>query len=169
MIIRPIKETDFPAVRLVHLAAFSGPDEAALVDLLHTRGKGVISLVAVNDDLVIGHVLFSPAVVLGGPAGLRGLGLVPVAVVPQYQRKGAGTGMIQLGLKMAHLRGYDFCIVLGDPGYYTRFGFQPASHFGLQNEYNVKDEFMGLEFRRGALSDISGIAQYAPEFRELGV
>jgi putative acetyltransferase len=175
-IVRPLKESDLHAVRQVHQAAFSGPNEAALVDLLQARGKAVISLVAVlgnqvavQGEQVIGHALFSPANILGGPAELRGLGLAPVAVLPQFQRQGAGTGMIQLGLKMAHLRGYDFCIVLGDPGYYTRFRFQPASHFGLSSEYGAGDEFMALEFRRGALLGVSGLAQYAPEFKELGI
>jgi putative acetyltransferase len=183
MIVRPLKETDLPAVRQVHLAAFPGPDEATLVDLLHAHGEAVISLVAAQEEQVaaqkdpftekhgqvIGHILFSPVQILGGPAGLRGLGLAPVAVLPADQRQGAGTGMIQLGLKMAHLRGYDYCVVLGDPRYYTRFRFQPASRFGLENEYGVEDEFMALEFRRGVLAGVKGLVQYAAEFKNLGV
>ena len=167
--IRPERPTDFQAVRLVHLSAFPGPDEADLVERLRANGKATISLVAEQDDRVIGHVLFSPVQIAGSQVELRGLGLAPVAVLPAYQRQGAGIGLIQLGLKMAHLRGHDFVVVLGDPSYYQRFGFRPAGEFDLSNEYGVGDEFMAIELRRGCLVGVAGLVQYAAEFKELGV
>ncbi len=167
--IRPERPTDYEAVNQVHLSAFPGPDEAQIVARLRANGKAIISLVAEEDDQVIGHVLFSAVQIAGSQVALRGLGLAPVAVLPAYQGQGAGTGMIQLGLKMAHLRGNDYVVVLGDPAYYTRFGFRPASEFGLANEYGVEAEFMALEFRRGCLAGNGGLVQYPPEFNELGV
>ncbi|MCU0487326.1 MAG: N-acetyltransferase [Anaerolineales bacterium] len=167
--IRPERPADIPAIRAVHQAAFSGEGEGRLVELLRLNGKADISLVAEVDGQVIGQVLFSPVTITGSARPLRGLGLAPVGVLPAYQKQGAGTGMIQLGLKMANLRGYDYCVVLGDPAYYQRFGFQTAARYGLDNEYGVDDEFMALEFRRGCLSDAAGLVQYGPEFKQLGV
>lgn len=167
--IRPERETDYIAVNQVHLSAFGGPDEAALVRRLRKNGKAPISLVAEEDDRVIGHLMFSPVQISGAAIELRGLGLAPVGVLPAYQRQGAGTGMIQLGLKMAQLGGYDFVVVLGDPEYYQRFGFRPASSFGLSNEYGIDEEFMALELKRGCLAEISGLVQYASEFTEIGI
>lgn len=167
--IRPEKPADILAITSVHQAAFHDEGESRLVELLRQNGKAEISLVAEADGQVIGHLLFSPVTIAGSDHGLRGLGLAPVGVLPACQKQGAGTGMIQLGLKMANLRGYDYCIVLGDPAYYQRFGFQTAALFGLENEYGAHEEFMALEFRRGCLSEVAGLVQYAPEFNHLEV
>jgi putative acetyltransferase len=164
LIIRPETINDQQAVRRVHMAAFNRPGEADLVDLLRQNGKAVISLVAELDEQVVGHLMFSPVQIVGASLNLRGLGLAPVGVLPPFQRQGAGTGMIQLGLKMAHLRGHDYAVVLGDPDYYHRFRFRTASEFGLGNEYGVDEEFMALEFRRGCLAGNSGVVKYAKEF-----
>ncbi len=167
--IRPERPADIPAITTIHQAAFQGEGEGRLVELLRQNGKAEISLVAEADSQVIGHVLFSPVTIASRADLLRGLGLAPVGVLPAWQKQGAGTGMIQLGLKMANLRGYNYCVVLGDPGYYQQFGFQAAALFGLENEYGAHDEFMALEFRRGCLSGAAGLVQYAPEFNQLGV
>lgn len=167
--IRPEKPADIPVITTIHQAAFQGEGEGRLVELLRKTGKAEISLVAEVSGQVIGHLLFSPVTIASADHRLRGLGLAPVGVLPAYQKQGAGTGMIQLGLKMANLRGYDTCVVLGDPAYYQRFGFQTAALFGLENEYGAHEEFMALELRRGCLRGVAGVVQYAPEFNQLGV
>jgi putative acetyltransferase len=165
--IRPATQNDLEFITRIHRASFPGPDEARLVENLYKNQKAIISILAEQNREVIGHSLFSPVHLSDAPAGLRGLGLAPVAVLPSYQRMGAGTGMIQLGLKMAHLRGFDYVVVLGDPAYYRRFGFATASQRGLQNEYGVDAEFMVIEFRKGALA-AGGLVRYSEEFKTLG-
>jgi len=87
-------------------------------------------------------------------------------VPPEFQRQGIGSKLIREGLERCRQAGYDAVVVLGDPAYYSRFGFVRAADFGLQNEYGVHDEFMVLPLRRGALDGVSGMVKYLPEFSE---
>jgi putative acetyltransferase len=130
------------------------------VDALRENGKAVISLVAVNGDQVLGHILFSP-VTTTLPSAAKGVGLAPVAVHPDAQSQGIGSGLIREGLRRCKEIGCDYCVVLGGPEYYQRFGFEKASPFGIRNEYGVDNEFMVIRFSdRG----VAGVVQYAKEF-----
>ena len=100
-------------------------------------------------------------------ASLRGLGLGPIAVLPECQRTGIGSRLMRAGLELCRQQGYDFIVLLGDPGYYSRFGFKPARGFGLSSDYGDGDEFQVLELRPGALAGTSGKVKYVPEFKEL--
>jgi putative acetyltransferase len=164
--IRTATPDDSAAVREVHIAAFGGPAEAKLVQLISERKKALISLVAVSDARVVGHLLFSRVTVTISPDTFNGVGLAPVAVLPEFQRKGIGSKLIREGLERSNEAGYDAVVVLGDPNYYSRFGFVRAEDFGLQNEYGMHDEFMVLPLHDGALEAVSGMVKYAPEFRE---
>ena len=161
---------DLAAIREVHLEAFDpSRNEAALVDLLRAAGKAPISLVAVSDGQIVGHVLFSPVTI--GPAAvgtLRGLGLAPIGGLPAFQRQGVGTQLIEQGLRDCERRGYDFVVVLGDPPYYSRFGFARAKVYQLGNEYGADEAFMVLELRPGVLPNVRGPVKYGPEFQEAG-
>lgn len=169
MEIRDESPADIPAVRRVNEAAFaSSPNEARLVDLLRARGKARISLVAASGDHVVGHVLFSPVTLEPARAGFDGVGLAPVAVLPEHQRQGIGSKLIREGIEKCRQAGYEAVVVLGDPGYYARFGFTRASDYGLRNEYAVVEEFMVLELNAGALPGMKGVVKYAPEFNEAG-
>lgn len=77
-----------------------------------------------------------------------------------------GSSLIQEGLRLCEELGFDYCVVLGGPEYYGRFGFEKASRFGLQNEYGVDEEFMVIRFSNRALF---GLVEYAPEFGMSGV
>jgi putative acetyltransferase len=105
---------DLAAIREVHLEAFDpSRNEAALVDLLREAGKAPISLVALLDGQLAGHVLFSPVTIDPAPPGtLRGLGLAPIGVLPAFQRQGVGTQLIEQGLLDCERGGYDFVVVL---------------------------------------------------------
>ena len=162
--IRPEKPEDIEAIRRVHQQAFPGPLEARLVDLLRAKGKALISLVAVHAGVVKGHILFSPVTCAGAPDNNMGIGLAPVAVLPEIQKKGLGKRLIEAGLHEARHRGFAWVVVLGDPAYYRRFGFLPAHTFSLGNEYGANEEFMALELLPEALTEVSGLVQYAPEF-----
>jgi putative acetyltransferase len=88
-----------------------------------------------------------------------------MAVVPELQRQGIGTGLVERALELARERGHGIVIVLGHPGYYPRFGFEPASTSNIRTEYDAPDEaFMFLGLRPGALDGVEGVVEYAPEF-----
>ena len=159
-IIREEQVKDGEQVRLLLQAAFSTDAESRLVDALRANGKAVISLVAVCADDILGHILFSP-VTTSPPGEAKGIGLAPVAVLPGVQSKGIGSQLILAGLGLCQELGYEYCVVLGSPDYYHRFGFETASEYGLENEYGVGEEFMVIRFtdRSG-----SGLVSYAPEF-----
>ena len=155
---------DIAQVRELLYRAFPTDAESKLVDALRAHGKAIISLVAVHNDQVLGHILFSP-VSTAPPSEREGIGLAPVAVHPDVQSQGIGSGLIQEGLRLCQQLGYDYCVVLGSPEYYSRFGFQKASNVGLQNEYNVDEEFMVMRFTE---RDVNGLVKYAPEFNLFG-
>lgn len=166
--IRSETAADHDAIKRVLRSAFADDTESRLVDLLRERQKCAISLVATADAYVVGHVLFSTITIDQSPEGFRGLGLAPVSVIREYQRRGIGSALILEGLKRAKHDGYDAVVVLGHPHYYRRFGFQIASASGLANEYGADDAFMVLEQRGGVLARLKGVVRYAPEFREVG-
>ena len=164
--IRGEEPKDIMQVREIVRAAFPTDAESKLVDVLRTNGKAVISLVAESGDQVLGHILFSP-VATTPPSEAQGLGLAPVAVRPEVQSQGLGSKLIYEGLSISQALGYDFCVVLGNPKYYQRFGFEKASRVGLQNEYGVDDEFMIIRFTERELR--RGLVKYAPEFAQFSV
>jgi putative acetyltransferase len=164
MEIRPELPVDVEAVRNVNLAAFETSAEADLVELLRVQASPLISLVADDSGSVVGHILFSPAVLLGQP-DVKILGLAPMAVLPTRQRLGIGSSLVRAGLEASRQVGFGAVIVLGHPKYYPRFGFQPASRFGLRCEYDVPDDvFMALELAPGTFSGKTGTIRYHPAF-----
>jgi putative acetyltransferase len=164
--IRSEEKNDIDQVREVLCMAFPTDAESKLVDALRANGKAIISLVAVQGDHVLGHILFSP-VSTTPPSDAKGTGLAPVAVRPDVQSQGIGSQLIRAGLRLCQELGYDYCVVLGDPKYYSPFGFQNASRFGLQNEYGVDDEFMVIHFSERGLP--RGLVKYTSEFAMFSV
>lgn len=125
MNIRPEKPDDLAAIRAVTLAAFenaphSEQTEAAIVEALRAAGALIVSLVAIEGDHVVGHVAISPVRVDGQAGNWFGLG--PVSE-PERQRSGIGQELIRAALHQLREGGAEGCGVLGDPGYYGRFGF----------------------------------------------
>lgn len=169
MLIRSELPGDIPSIHRVNEEAFGRPEEALLVDRLRDRKAIILSLAAIEEGDVIGHVLFSP-VLLHGDAGVVHVivGLGPVAVLPDRQRQGVGSALIEAGLKQCRDRGYRALIVLGHPTYYPRFGFRPASLSGIRCSFEVPDDvFMAMELVRGALKDVTGVAHYHPKFADV--
>ena len=158
--IRSEETDDIERVREIVRAAFPTDAESRLVDALRANSKATISLVAVHRDQVVGHILFSP-VSTTPPSEAKGLGLAPVSVRPNMQSQGIGSQLIRAGLRRCKELGYDYCVVLGGPNYYQRFGFEKASNFDIRNEYGVDDEFMVIRFSDRPMADL---AEYAPEF-----
>jgi putative acetyltransferase len=163
--IRPERPADVSAVYNVNERAFGQQVEADLVDALRDAGKAVVSLVAILEGRIVGHILFSSVRVEPARPALRLLGLAPMAVAPEFQRRGIGSALVRTGLERCRTLGHEGIVVLGHPDYYPRFSFAPASRFGLRSEYDVPDEvFMALELCEGGLAGCSGTVAYEPEF-----
>ncbi len=168
LVIRSARADDATSIRAVHASAFPTDGEARLVERLHSAGRATVSLVARWNGTVAGHIAFSPVSVVG-PSGAvaEGLGLAPVAVLPEHQRRGIGSALVRGGLDACRRCGAGFAVVLGHPEYYPRFGFRVASDYGLGNEYGATDAFMAIELRPGAIPPGGGLVRYSSEFAEL--
>jgi putative acetyltransferase len=165
--IRAEEETDQDAVHDINLSAFDTDAEANLVDALRKQASPIISLVAEDDGAIVGHIMFTP-VSLSEALGLKMMGLGPMAVAPKHQRKGIGSELVRTGLAQCKQLGAGAVVVLGHPEYYPRFGFEPASRFGVDSEYDAPDDvFMALEFDSKALSETGGTAMYHAAFNDL--
>lgn len=164
--IREEKPGNERQIRVVNQRAFSQNEEADIVDKLRQTCPNAISLVALSGDQVVGHILFTPVIIQEKERSITGMGLAPIAVLPEFQRQGTGSKLVKAGLDLVKKAKYPFIIVLGHPTYYPRFGFIRASRYGVASEYeNVPDEaFMILALDQATLKGISGVAKYRPEF-----
>lgn len=164
IVVREEQAGDVAAIRVVHERAFPQHAEADLVDTLRANGAVTLSLVAVLDDAVVGHILFSPATIEGEHGVAPAVGLAPMAVLPEHQRQGIGSALVAAGLAQLRASEHGLVIVLGHPEYYPRFGFEPARRLGITCTFDVPDEvFMAQELRRGACLAGGGLARYRPE------
>jgi len=160
--IRPERLDDVGAIRVVNLAAFETSLEADLVDALRQQAAPVVSLVAEHAGTIVGHIFLSP-VTLSGHPDLQLMGLAPMAVTPSHQRRGIGSALVREGLSAC--RSFDAIVVLGHAEYYPRFGFIPASRFGIRSEYDVPDDvFMVMETHSGSLAGRQGTIRYHAAF-----
>ena len=166
--IRTEQPGDSDAIRLVNEQAFAQPQEADVVDRLRRRCAELLSLVAESDGRIVGHLLFSPAVIDDPRGEIGGMGLAPMAVLPEYQRQGIGSQLVESGLEILREDACPFVIVLGHPQYYPRFGFTPAAGHGVECQWpDVPPEaFMILVLDEPVMRGVSGVARYRNEFDE---
>lgn len=168
MKIRLEKEEDYKDIKALNDLAFQGLIEGNIVDKIRSSCAGIISLVAVEEGKIIGHILFSPITVLSGNNEIEGMALGPMAVLPDFQNKGVGSTLVNEGLKILKSDKCPFVIVLGHKDYYPRFGFEVASKYDLRPEWEgIPDEvFMVLFLNKNMAGKVSGIVNYRPEFNE---
>jgi putative acetyltransferase len=160
--IREERPSDVAAIRNVNKGAFGQDQEGNIVDALRSNGAALLSLVATLNDRVVGHIMYSPASV-GGE--IMGAALGPMAVLPEHQRQGIGSKLVEAGNRKIKDEGYPFIIVLGHSNYYPRFGFIPASNHGIKCEWEVpEDVFMLLVLDEEKMQGIFGLAKYRHEF-----
>ena len=159
--IREERESDADAVREVNDRAFGQDLEGRIVNALRSHDAVTLSLVAVLNGGIVGHILYSPIVI----GDLIGAALGPMGVLPEHQRKGIGGRLVQEGRRRLEAKGCPFVIVLGHDTYYPRFGFVRASLHGITCEWEVPDEaFMVQVLDASTMQSVSGLAQYRHEF-----
>ena len=159
--IREERGNDLAAIRDVNKRAFDQDQEANIVDALRLDGAALLSLVATIDGQVVGHVMYSPATV----GDVTGAALGPMAVLPQYQRQGIGSKLVEAGNQRLTDAETPFIIVLGHADYYPRFGFKRASTLAMKCEWDVPDEVvMLLILDHTKMQGVSGLVKYRHEF-----
>jgi predicted N-acetyltransferase YhbS len=173
MIVRPEQPADLEAIRYVNAAAFGQDAEARLVDEIRRGPDFIAALSLVADEGapagVVGHLMLSRIHVVDGSARTAVLALAPMAVRPDRQRRGIGSRLVREGLGAARDLGWGVAIVLGHPGFYPRFGFEPAAPRGIRCPWLVpEDVFMVAELVPGALARVRGEAVYPEAFMRLG-
>lgn len=173
-LIRQEKETDYKEVeKLVEEAfkdiTYSDHKEHLLVKRLRKSDAFIdqLSLLAEGGGIILGHIMFTRIVIKNEKNEHQSLALAPVSVLPAYQGQGLGSSLIKEGLDLAKNLGFKSVVVLGDNKYYSRFGFKPASKWGIRAPFEVVDEyFMALELGYGELEGVEGTVVYSREFLE---
>jgi len=170
MIIRPERKEEYTAIYEVNKLAFGGEEEANLVDDLRKLPNFIpeLSIVAIEEDQVIGHILFTPVTIESEDGPVPALALAPMAVFPEFQNQGIGSKLIKCGLKKCKESGHEIVVVLGHPPYYPRFGFKNAKEKGIRPSFKVSnDAFMVIGLVSHALNGVKGIVKYSKPFDKL--
>jgi len=168
MIIRQEIPEDISDIYALNEQAFGQPQEAIIINKLRDNCEGLLSLVAIEMEKIVGHILFSPAIIEGKQGVIKGMGLAPMAVLPEMQRQGVGARLVINGREYLRQIHFPFIIVLGHPEYYPRFGFELASRYGITSQWEgVPDEaFMILWLDKLMINHATGVAKYRDEFDE---
>lgn len=167
MIVRREHASDYDEVYQVVRIAFesaehSDGNEQDLVNALRNGNAFIpdLSLVAEEDDKIIGHIMFTRAYVNDSCV----LVLAPLSVLPHYQNKGVGSALISEGHRIASSLGYEYSVVLGSPTYYSKFGYKSARKYGIIPPFDVSDEyFMAYQLNNHAKS-LDGVLIYPNDF-----
>ncbi|MEX2559075.1 MAG: N-acetyltransferase [Pirellulales bacterium] len=168
VVIRSEEAGNRAAIDEVNRLAFGRPHEARLIALLRDEPgfEPGLSLVAVSDDTITGHILFTPVEIVRENGAVTGaLALAPMAVRPEWQNQGIGSRLVREGLEACRSRGHQLVVVVGHPEYYPRFGFTPARPHGLEAPFEVPDAaFLVCPLAAAALDDVRGVVHYPPPF-----
>jgi putative acetyltransferase len=165
MIIHAERTTDQPPIRDVTARAFDRDNEGRLVDALRASAHFIpeLSLVAVDEGRVVGHILFSRIHIRTADRVVPALALAPMAVLPEHQNRGIGSALIRHGLEECRLLGHHIVVVVGHPNYYPRFGFSSARAKGLDAPF-PDPVLMVQELTPGTLDGVRGTVEYPPPF-----
>ena len=158
--IREERPGDVASIHAVNTRAFGRDREANIVDALRSNNAVSLSLVAIREHKLIGHIMYSPVTV--GDA--TGAGLAPLAVLPEHQRRGIGSELVRAGNQRLEAAGCLFIVVIGHPSFYPRFGFKPAGLYDISCLWNVPDDAFMVAMLSEPASDLKGVARYRPEF-----
>lgn len=162
MDIRETTASDLDDVLSVERAAFGRDGVVRLAQdlLVDPSAEPVVSLLAIQDDRAVGHILFTAARLADEHDAVSVAILAPLAVVPDAQKQGVGGKLIGRGLQMLSESGVDLVFVLGHPEYYPRHGFEPAGRLGFEAPYPIPEEHAGAwmvqALRPGVIGSVSG-------------
>ncbi|PWI35258.1 GNAT family N-acetyltransferase [Vibrio albus] len=164
MLIRTEAPADILPVDRLLKSTFPTDAEANLVMRLRENGRLTLSLVACSDEgEVIGYVLFSPVLIDGEDIGWQGL--APVAVKEECRNQGVAAELIREGFESLRDFGYPACVVLGNPAYYSRFGFEDAAQYKMHCRWDVPaGAFQVIELEKEVFTGKQGLVEYCPEF-----
>jgi putative acetyltransferase len=165
--VRPERPEDYAAARLVQERAFApSVAEADLVDELRACGAHVpdLCLVAVGEGEIVGHVVFSRARL---DSGADVLALAPMAVRPEWQRRGVGSLLLREALERAAGTDFPLVVVVGHPTYYPRFGFEPAADYQVRAPFDVPPEAWMLYRLPAYRPEARGLVRYPAAFDAL--
>ena len=154
--VRAESQGDALAIRSVHEQAFGGPLEARLVEMLRSADRVVLSLVAVAEGNVLGHVLFSPVTVEPPSPDLRWVALGPIGVLPAHQGRGIGSRLVREGLDRCRSMDCDGVVLVGAPEYYSRFGFVQGKRVGNDERVRRRSGFPGNRATAGRAGGVRG-------------
>ena len=165
--IRKETENDYKEVYNVVKTAFetaehSDGNEQDLVNELRNSDNFIpeLSLVAIENNKIVGYILFTK-IELGNNTEIA---LAPLVVLPEYQKQGVGSKLIEEGHKIAKKLGYHFSIVLGSEKYYPKFGYVPAIQYGIEAPFDVFFENFMAKKLNDTNTEIKGVVRYAKEF-----
>ncbi len=164
--IRNERRGDEAQIYEVNRQAFGRKEEAEIVNVLRDSCPESVSLVAELDKRIVGHVLFTPAIIQDGEMRVVGASLGPLAILPEHQKTGIGSALVRAGLEAMRRAGEPFVVLVGHPTYYPRFGFERASNYGLVCEYSEApdDAFMIMVLDRQNMQGVKGTVRFPPEF-----
>lgn len=169
MKIRQETPQDFQAVYEINHLAFEQEGESQLIEKIRKGETFVreLSLVAEQNNKIIGHILFSKIKIIGEQSVLS-LALAPMSVHPDFQNKGIGSQLVTIGLQIAKNLNFEHVIVLGHKDFYPKFGFQKASNWNIKCPFEVpENHFMAVELVKGSLENKGGLVEYPPVFYEV--
>lgn len=172
MIIKKATDSDLKDVLRIQTEAFGHNIESNLVNSLlnDDSAKPLLSLLAIEDEDAVGHILFTKVRITGNEDSISAMILAPLAVLPNVQGKGIGGRLIDEGLSQLSELKFALVFVLGHPEYYPRFGFKPAGVRGFKAPYPIADKnaaaWMVQELKSGIIGNNSGIIICADTLNE---
>jgi len=162
--IRRETTADQDAIRHVNRLAFGQDDEARLVDALQGGGFVRLSLVTERGGQVVGHILFSALPIITHAGTVPALALAPMAVLPEFQKKGIGSALVRHGLDECRQQGHKIVAIVGHPHFYPRFGFSSKLASALASPFGDGASWMAVDLVPGALAGVVGRVNYSPPF-----
>ena len=163
--IRSENFSDLEDITKLNDLAFEGPQEGKIITAVRKNCTDIFSFVAITDDKIVGHILFSPSILESATKNIPGMGLAPMAVLPEFQNKGIGSKLALYGINKIKNTGCSFIIVLGHENFYPRFGFEPASKYGIKCQWDgVPDQAFMILILNKKIKLVSGTAKYRKEF-----
>lgn len=168
MNIRSENQTDYQTIAQIHQLAFGQKDEAYLVEKIRVSPYYIpeLSLIAEVDNSVVAHLMLS-YIHLVNQQTFQVIGLAPIAVNPNSQKKGIGSALLNHALNKANTLGEVLVVVLGHPEFYSRFGFKPSINFGIQSPFPVPSENFMVKPLSNYLSKYKGKVIYPEAFHNL--